>query len=149
MSIVKFWHVFCTISSVSFFGRSGPGPLGPVRKILVVRSGPEGPQFARSVGTLFYRLVNCLYVVDLSQLCILLYVCQQNMYVQNTNWQFRNPEDHNNWNSTSHQGHFDLILPTKKRNIIHDSFYNFQLPESMNFPRTILKKIVIAYNCFF
>ena len=32
--------------------RSGPGPLGPVRKILVVRSGPEGPQFARSVGTL-------------------------------------------------------------------------------------------------
>ena len=28
------------------------GPLGPVRKILVVRSGPEGPQFARSVGTL-------------------------------------------------------------------------------------------------
>ena len=32
--------------------RSGPGPLGPVRKISVVRSGPEGPQFARSVGTL-------------------------------------------------------------------------------------------------
>ena len=29
-----------------------PGPLGPVWKILVVRSGPEGPQFARSVGTL-------------------------------------------------------------------------------------------------
>ena len=38
---------------ITFFsGRSGPGPLGPVRKILVVRSGPEGPQFARSVGTL-------------------------------------------------------------------------------------------------
>ena len=54
MSIVKFWHVFCTISSVSFSGRSGPGPLGPVRKILEVRSGPEGPQFARSVGTLLH-----------------------------------------------------------------------------------------------
>ena len=38
---------------ITFFaGRSGPGPLGPVRKILVVRSGPEGPQFSRSVGTL-------------------------------------------------------------------------------------------------
>ena len=43
---------FCTILSVSFSGRSGPGPLGPVQKILVVRSGPEGPQFSRSVGTL-------------------------------------------------------------------------------------------------
>ena len=52
MSIVIIWHVFCNISSHSFSGRSGPGPLGPVRKILVVRSGPEGPQFARSVGTL-------------------------------------------------------------------------------------------------
>ena len=30
----------------------GPGPLGPVLKIWVVRSGPEGPQFATSVGTL-------------------------------------------------------------------------------------------------
>ena len=38
---------------ITFFsGRSGPGPLGPVRKNLVVRSGPEGPQFSRSVGTL-------------------------------------------------------------------------------------------------
>jgi hypothetical protein len=53
MSIVKFWHVVCTILSHSFSGRSGPGLLGPVRKILVVRSGPEGPQFARSVGTLY------------------------------------------------------------------------------------------------
>ena len=35
-----------------FSERSGPGPLGPVRKILVVRSGPEGPHSARSVGTL-------------------------------------------------------------------------------------------------
>ena len=52
MSIVIIWHVFCNITSHSFSGRSGPGPLGPVRKILVVRSGPEGPQFARSVGTL-------------------------------------------------------------------------------------------------
>ena len=43
---------FCNISSHSFSERSGPGPLGPVRKILVVRSGPEGPQFVRSVGTL-------------------------------------------------------------------------------------------------
>ena len=39
MSTVKFWHVFCTILSLSFYGRSGPGPLGPVRKILVVWSG--------------------------------------------------------------------------------------------------------------
>ena len=43
---------FCNISSHSFSERSGPGPLGPVQKVLVVRSGPEGPQFARSVGTL-------------------------------------------------------------------------------------------------
>ena len=43
---------FCNISSHSFSERTGPGPLGPVRKVLVVRSGPEGPQFARSVGTL-------------------------------------------------------------------------------------------------
>ena len=35
-------------------GRSGPGPLGPVRKCLVVRSGPEGPHFARSGGTLVH-----------------------------------------------------------------------------------------------
>ena len=35
-----------------FYQRSGPGPLGPVQRILVVRSGPEGPQFTRSVGTL-------------------------------------------------------------------------------------------------
>ena len=55
MSIVIIWHVFCNISSHSFSGRSGPGPLGPVRKILVVRSGPEGLQFARSVGTLSNR----------------------------------------------------------------------------------------------
>ena len=33
---------------ITFFsGRSGPGPLGPVRKILVVRYGSEGPQFAK------------------------------------------------------------------------------------------------------
>ena len=31
-------------------------PEGPVRKILVVRSGPEGPQFPRSVGTLHGRI---------------------------------------------------------------------------------------------
>ena len=43
---------FCTILSHSFYERSGPGPLGPVCKILVVRSGPEGPHFTRSVGTL-------------------------------------------------------------------------------------------------
>ena len=43
---------FCNVSSHSFSERSGPGPGGPVRKILVVWSGPEGPQFARSVGTL-------------------------------------------------------------------------------------------------
>ena len=52
LSIVKFWHVFCTILLHFYSRRSGPGPLGPVRKILVVRSGPEGPQFPRSVGTL-------------------------------------------------------------------------------------------------
>ena len=33
------WHVFCKVSLHSFSGRSSPGPLGPVRKILVVRSG--------------------------------------------------------------------------------------------------------------
>ena len=43
---------FTMFRHILFSGRSGPGPLGPVRKILVVRSGPEGPQFARSVGTL-------------------------------------------------------------------------------------------------
>ena len=48
---------FFKVLSHSFFGRSGPGPLGPVRKILVVRSGPEGPQFARSVGNT-YQLNN-------------------------------------------------------------------------------------------
>ena len=52
LSIVKFWHVFCTILLHFYSRRSGPGPLGPVRKILVVRSGPEGPHFTRSVGTL-------------------------------------------------------------------------------------------------
>ena len=57
MSIVKFLHIFCAILSFLFPGRSGPGPLGPVRKILVVRSGPEGPQFARSVGTLIYSTI--------------------------------------------------------------------------------------------
>ena len=46
------WHVFYNVSSHSFSGRSGLGPLGPFWKSLVVRSGPEGPQFARSVGTL-------------------------------------------------------------------------------------------------
>ena len=35
MRIVKIWHVFCNVSSHSFFGRYGPGPLGPVWKILV------------------------------------------------------------------------------------------------------------------
>ena len=43
---------FATFHHIFFSKRSGPGPVGPVRKILVVRSGPEGPQFARSVGTL-------------------------------------------------------------------------------------------------
>ena len=52
LSIVKIWHVLCTILSHSFSGRSGPSPLGLVLKILVVRSGPEGPQFTRFVGTL-------------------------------------------------------------------------------------------------
>ena len=61
MSIVKFWHVFCTILSQSLPRRFGTGPLGPVRKILVVRSGPEGPQFARSVGTLAYCLYQTLW----------------------------------------------------------------------------------------
>ena len=49
---------FCTTLAHSFSERSGPGPLGPVRKILVVRSGPEGPQFARSVGTLLHRSID-------------------------------------------------------------------------------------------
>jgi hypothetical protein len=35
---------------LNFSGRSGPGLLGPVRKILVFWFGPKGPQFARSVG---------------------------------------------------------------------------------------------------
>ena len=52
---------FCTILSYSFYGRSGPGPLAPVRKILVVRSGPEGPHFARSVGTLLWILKEFSY----------------------------------------------------------------------------------------
>ena len=43
-----FLHHFITL----FSRKSGPGPLGPVRKSLVVRSGPEGLQFARSVGKL-------------------------------------------------------------------------------------------------
>ena len=47
---------FCNISSHSFSERSGPGSLGTVRKILVVRSGPEGPLFARSGGTLDWSL---------------------------------------------------------------------------------------------
>ena len=66
MSIVKFWDVFCSILSHSFSERSGPGPLGPVRKILEVRSGPEGPQFARSVGTLVggpQKAKNMLFVL--------------------------------------------------------------------------------------
>ena len=50
--MVKFWHVFCTILSHSFSRRSGSGPLEPVRKILVVRSGSEVPQFTKTVGTL-------------------------------------------------------------------------------------------------
>ena len=49
--MVKIWHFFALFYH-SFSRRSGLGPLGPVWKILVVRSGPEGPQFARSVGTL-------------------------------------------------------------------------------------------------
>ena len=43
---------FCNVSSHSFSKRSGPGPVGPVWKILVVQSCPEGPQFARSIETL-------------------------------------------------------------------------------------------------
>ena len=47
--------------------RSGPGPLGPVRKILVVRSGPEGPQFSRSVGTLLVGdLISKFVLVELT-----------------------------------------------------------------------------------
>ena len=42
LSIVKFWHVFAPFSNILF----------TVWKILVVRSDPEGPHFARSVGTL-------------------------------------------------------------------------------------------------
>ena len=45
------WHVLCTILSHSFSGRSSPGPLEPVRTILVVRFWRT--QMARSVGTLF------------------------------------------------------------------------------------------------
>ena len=36
----------------SFSERSGAGPLGPVRKFLLVQSGPEGPQFPMSIGTI-------------------------------------------------------------------------------------------------
>ena len=43
---------FAPFYYILFPGRSGPGPLGLVRIILVVRSGNEGPQFDRSVGTL-------------------------------------------------------------------------------------------------
>ena len=57
MSIEHIQNMACfLLHFITFFsGRSGPGPLGPVRKILVVRSGPEGPQFPRSVGTLIDR----------------------------------------------------------------------------------------------
>ena len=68
--------VFCNVSSHSFSERSGPGPLGPVRKILVVRSGPEGPQFARSVGTLHCRFdchyIGHIYGGDFAKFCGLL-----------------------------------------------------------------------------
>ena len=47
--------LFAAFHHILFLKSSGPGPLGPVRKILVVRSGPEGPQFARSVGTLVHK----------------------------------------------------------------------------------------------
>ena len=53
--------MFCTILSYSSSGRSGPGPSGLVRKILVVQSGPEGPQFSRSVGTLLEWFLNKQY----------------------------------------------------------------------------------------
>ena len=53
MSIEDSQNLFFAMFHHIFFSkRSGPGPVGPVRKILVVRSSPEGPQFARSVGTL-------------------------------------------------------------------------------------------------
>ena len=42
--------------------------------------------------------------------------------------QFRNPEDHNNWNSTSHQGHFDLILPTQTWVKKYYSWFILQFP---------------------
>ena len=63
-------HVFCNVSSHSFSGRSGPGPLGPVRKILVVRSGPEGPQFSRSVGTLILTK-SCYFFISFKSLKII------------------------------------------------------------------------------
>ena len=54
MIIEHIQNIACYLQRfITFFsGRSGPGPSGPVRKILVVRSGPEGPQFSRSFGTL-------------------------------------------------------------------------------------------------
>ena len=52
MSIEDSQNLFFATFHHILFLRSGPGPLGPVRKILVVRSGSEGPQFARSVETL-------------------------------------------------------------------------------------------------
>ena len=45
---------FCNVSSHHTSGMSGPGPLGPVGKISVVWSSPEGPQFTRFVGTLVW-----------------------------------------------------------------------------------------------
>ena len=58
MIIEHIQNIACYLQRfITFFsGRSGPGPLGPVRKNLVVRSGPEGPQFSRSVGTLVVGL---------------------------------------------------------------------------------------------
>ena len=59
MSIEHIQNMACFLQRfITFFsGRSGHGPIGPVQKILVVRSGPEGPQFARSVGTLVLRSI--------------------------------------------------------------------------------------------
>ena len=67
VKMVNFEHsqnLACWFFNVSLHhtsGMSGPGPLGPVGKISVVWSSPEGPQFTRFVGTLvqktyFYNL---------------------------------------------------------------------------------------------
>ena len=53
---------FCNVSSHSF--TEGPS----VRKILVVGSGPEGPQFSRSVGTLMYKHENYFELMHINRM---------------------------------------------------------------------------------